>query len=123
MAGPGLAKQRVIRHLEKIEATGKGHMRQQQQNVRSTSQIEKPKIPKDEYFKEESITKSNLAFTKIHSLTEEIHTDQTGKFTIWSSANNQYLCICYDYDSNSIIAKSIPTRKQGIIGSSRNIFY
>ena len=53
-----------------------------------------------------------MAFTKLHNLTEEIHTDQIGKFPIQSSAKNQYLCICYDYDSNRIIVKSIPTRKQ-----------
>ena len=72
----------------------------------------KTKLPKNEEYKEISLTKSNLSFTKIHNLTEEIYTNQTGKFPIRSSANNQYLCICYDQDSNSILATSIPTRKQ-----------
>ena len=102
MLWPGLTKQRVKRHLEKSEATVKGHMHQQRQNVRSTSKNEKIQTSQNEEFKEKTLEKSNLAFTTTHNLTEEIHTDQTGKFPIRYSANNQYLCICYDYDSNSI---------------------
>ena len=88
MGWPGITKQRVIRHLEKSEATVKGHLKQQRQNVRSRSKIENAKPTKNIEFKEEELIKSNLAFTTIKKLTEEIHTDQTGKFPIRLSANN-----------------------------------
>ena len=64
-----------------------------------------------EGFKENNLTKSNIVFTKMHNLTEEIHTDQTEWFSIRLSANNQYMCIYYEYDINSILVKAIPTRK------------
>ena len=122
MLWPGLTKQRVNRHLEKSEATVKGHMHQQRQNVRSTSINEKIQTSQDDEFKEKTLEKSNLAFTTTHNLMEEIHTDQTGKFPIRSSANNQYLCICYDYDSNSILAKTIPSRKQDLLATAEKYF-
>jgi hypothetical protein len=118
MKWPGLTKQRVNSHLEKSEATVKGHLHQQRQNTRSTSKIINSQPPNEDEFKEKTLQKSNLAFTTTRNLTEEIHTDQTGKFPIRSSANNQYVCICYDYDSNSILAKAIPSRKQDSLATA-----
>ena len=93
MLCPGLTKQRVLRHLGKIKATVKGHMKHQCQNVRSTTKNENRAKPQKEEFKENNLIRSNIAFTKIHNLTEEIHTDLTRRFPIRSSANNQYVCI------------------------------
>ena len=51
MLRPCLARQQVLRHLEKSEATVKGHMKQQRQNVRSTTKNENTEKPKNKEYK------------------------------------------------------------------------
>ena len=41
-----------------------------------------------------------------------MYTDKTGKFTVLSSKGYQYLLFIYSYDSNSILAESIKSRKK-----------
>ena len=53
---------------------------------------------------------------------KEILTDQTGKFLIRSSGNNQYIAICYDYDSNSILAKAILNGKEESLTQAEKYF-
>ena len=114
-AWPGLTTQRISRHLQKSEATEKGHMQQHRQNVRST----KGKI---EDCPEQPQKRTNAAFTTIYEMKKEISTDQTGKFPIRSSSNNQYIAICYDYDSNSILAKAILNRKEDSLAKAEIYF-
>jgi hypothetical protein len=44
------------------------------------------------------------------NITGQIHTDQTGQFTVPSISGNKYLLILYDYDSNYIHAEPLPSR-------------
>ena len=41
-----------------------------------------------------------------------IATDQTGSFTITSRLGNAYIMVLYDFDSNSILATGIKSRKK-----------
>ena len=43
--------------------------------------------------------------------TGKVYTDQTGRFTVRSSAGNQYILVLYYYDSNTILTKSLKTRQ------------
>ena len=40
----------------------------------------------------------------------QIHSDQTGKFVVASSAGNNYVLVVYDYDSNAILVEPMRSR-------------
>jgi hypothetical protein len=50
---------------------------------------------------------THFCYAVIMEPTGQVYTDQTGRFVTPSSHGNNYLLICYDYDSNSILAKPI----------------
>jgi hypothetical protein len=88
----------------------KGHLVDQvRQNGKSTKL--KQSIPTDtdttdDYFplqvdKEE---RTHCCYLADMAPTGQIYTDQTGKFVAPSSNGNNYQLICYDYDSNAILA-------------------
>ena len=70
---------------------------------------EEEKLARDVYLYAHDLYGTQI-FSNI-SNSEQIHMDKTRRFPIRSSANNQYMCICYDYNSKSILVKAIPTRK------------
>jgi hypothetical protein len=50
---------------------------------------------------------THFCYTMIMEPTGQVYTDETSQFVTPSSHGNNYLLICYDYDSNSILAEPI----------------
>ena len=112
---PGLTENLVKKHLPKSIATAKGHLKQEQQGIRSTQP--KAAIPQDctsstkpVMTTDSSEVRTNWAFMLVIQFTGQIFSDQTGRFPITSSRGNKYVMIVYDYDSNAIIAEPMKSR-------------
>jgi hypothetical protein len=54
--------------------------------------------------------RTHLCYAAVIEASGQIYTDQTGRFILPSSRGNNYLLVLYDYDSNAILAKPIPSR-------------
>lgn len=108
---PGLSARALRKHPPQSYPMVKGHLDQVRRNTRSTkpkfiSEPLDPEIEADIRPKQEGSV-SNLAhhcFLADIQPTGQIYTDQTGKFVAPSSQGNNYQLICYDYDSNNILA-------------------
>ena len=107
---PGLTSNLISKHLPPSIPTIKGHIKQEQQNLRSTKpsvpvvKIE-PETPPDQ---EDKTGECYVTIATKESGTT--YSDLTGRYPITSSRGNQYIVICYDYDTNSIQAKPTKTR-------------
>jgi len=78
-------------------------MKREQQGVRSTRVREEtePKLT--------TIPKAKDVYIKIYSVTETMHTDQTGNFPATSSRGSQYVMVLVEVDGNFIDAKPMKT--------------
>ena len=105
---PGLTSEIVYKHLPKSDATIKGHLKQQRQNVRLT------KIQHDynDVTPREINTKTNNIFATIIDYRSEIFTYVTGPFPVVSSRRNKYVFVLYEYDSNYIMITPIQDKKK-----------
>ena len=102
---PGLTSELVRKHLPKVLATAKGHLKQDRQNVRSTKTAITPSpifLPSQH----EPPVQYHQVFVKAAKLTGKVSTDQTCHFPITSSCGSKYLMVLYDHDSNTIIPES-----------------
>lgn len=85
-----------------------GRMDQSRKHVRST------KPDKDISNYKEQQEPNNHPTHNVFATIEEtgkVYTDQTGRFPVRSSADNQYILVLYDYDSNAILTEALKTRK------------
>jgi hypothetical protein len=125
---PGLTKKSLRKHPPQSIPMVKGHLDQSRQNIKSTkpkppkAKPTKPTVPtpinnvsdEDKDFfpdQEKDFKRTHDCFTAIMETTGQIYTDQTGRFVCPSSSGNNYIMICYDYDSNSILAEPLKDRK------------
>jgi len=117
---PGLTSQLIRKNLPKTRATIQGHIKQDFKNLRLTVRIKEedllanvvpiPLTPEgrtnDCYFiictKEEGTTYSDLC----------------GSYPVKSARGNQYIVVCYDYNSNAILAEPIQTRAAANISNA-----
>ena len=124
---PGLTVDLVMKHLDKSEATVKGHLRQTRQKFRSitkklsitpsvptTSSTISPlhvmtTSPINEGFRE------NMVSFKLVEIKGKVFSEQTGRFLITSSRGNKYIIVMYDNDSNAILAEPMKNRSQAEI--------
>ena len=114
---PGLTVDLFTKHLPKSIATSLGHMRSDQQNLRSTKQPW-PAIPLLTSLdiaphQEPTNPRSHASFVKMIDTKcfERSYSDQTGKFPVKSCRGNCYIFIMYDYDSNAILSVALPDRR------------
>ena len=71
----------------------------------------KPETPLDKQpISESPNERTHQVFAAVYNTTGEIANDQTGKFPTTSSRGQKYVLILYDYDSNSILAKTMRNR-------------
>ena len=95
-------------------ATSKGHLRQEQKNIRSTQiKIEDESKHVLDYhpLAEPDNTKTHECYLTYFTKEEGItYSDLTGIYPTKSSRVNQYIIICYDYDTNSIQAQLTKSR-------------
>ena len=111
---PGLTTSLIAKHLLPSIATGKGHMKQEQQRLQST-RLESPITPdlpysEDNIVQEERRHECYIAITSVKP-SGTTYSDITGRFPIKSSRGNQYLVICYDYDTNYIAVAPTKSRQ------------
>ena len=111
---PGLTYDLIKKHLPDTIATSKGHLRQEQKNIRSTQiKVEdEPKIVLDYHpLPEEDNTKTHECYLTYFVKEEGVtYSDLAGTYPTKSSRGNQYIIICYDYDTNSIQAQLTKSR-------------
>ena len=107
----------VLRHLPKSIATAKGHLRGQQQNMRSTKTIAPLLTMRDSLdfspSQEVGNLKTNEFFASVidNKPFRRSYSDQTGRFPIPSSCGNNYVFIMYIYDANAIMSVALPDRR------------
>jgi hypothetical protein len=95
----------VACHFLESEEMQKGHMRSQQQGVRSTKKKpldafpDTPTIPPHE-------SKRDI-FIRIYKLKKTMYSNQTGCFPKVSSLGNKYIMVIHDVDSNSSWADAL----------------
>jgi hypothetical protein len=115
---PGLMAPAVRKHFPKSDETQKGHMKCQQQGVRSTRT---PQTTSNE-IKEQSKSNTSQApkpkkmqdvYIKIHNANYTMHTDQPGQFPATSSNGNQYIMILVKVDENYIDAEPMKYKSAG----------
>ena len=88
-------------HFPESNETQQGHMKCQQQGVRSTRVREEtePNVP--------AIPKAKDVYIKVHNATEMMHINQTGRFLATSSKENQYVMVLVEVNGNLINAESM----------------
>jgi hypothetical protein len=95
---PELTAKAVRCHFPESDETQKGHMKKQQQNVRST----RIKLEDDNTqppTKEKIMQDLNI---KVHNVNNTLHSNQTGCFPATSSSGNQYIMVIVEVDGNYI---------------------
>jgi membrane-associated phospholipid phosphatase len=117
---PGLTLATLCKYPPKSVATIKGPLDQIHKNLCSTKTL-KPSTAPDPADEPDDLSEAfpsshdgNLATHYCYAAvispqsTGQVHSDQTDKFLVASSIDNNYLLIVYDYDSNGILAKPMP---------------
>ena len=92
-------------------ATSKGHIQQQDKNVRSTKGTTKIEVSIEDNKVDDGIKTGECYFVITPtSLTGITFSDQSGRFPVTSSKRNKYVMIMYDYDSNIILGEAMKSR-------------
>ena len=116
---PGFTSALVRKHLPKSIANTKGHLRQDQQSVRSTMNnspsitvsnlpvMTTPILPS-----QEDTVQTQMAYLQAIDFTGKVSTDQTWRFPVTSSRGSKYLMVLYDHDSNAILAEPLTSRNE-----------
>ena len=112
MARPGLTPKLINKNLPISQATVKGHIKQKFKNLCPTVHIKQehpiPPITLENNINE---TRTNDCFLTICTKEDgTTYSDLCGRYPVKSSRGNQYILVCYDYDSNAILAEPIQTR-------------
>jgi hypothetical protein len=106
---PGLTYDLINKHFNTTIATSKGHLRQEQKNIRTTQIAieDDPAETRDFHpLPENDNTKTHECYLTYYAKGEGItYSDLTGIYPTKSSRGNQYIVVCYDYDTNSIQAR------------------
>ena len=115
----GLMYALVRKHLPESIATAKGHLRQDQQNVRSTrntspsTSISNPPVMTTPPLpSQEEKVQTQMAYLQTIEFTGKVSTDQTGSFPFTSSCGSKYIMVLYDHDSNAILAEPLTSRNE-----------
>jgi hypothetical protein len=103
---PALSPDKVCKYLHKSDATVKGHMNQQRQNIHSTHQQEPSEAPNAA---REDIGKTGFVYETIVEA-GHTHIDLTGRFPTTSAKGKKYVLVLYDYDTNNILTEPMKNR-------------
>jgi hypothetical protein len=117
---PGLTATAARKHFPESNETQKGHMKHQQQGVRSTRTLqtiteddEKHITPNSGESPAPKSKKMQDMFIKIHNASETMHTNQPGQFPATSSNENQYIMVLVEVDGNYIDAEPMKNKSAG----------
>ena len=110
---PLLTAKAVRKHYPETVETPKGHMKRVKSGVRSTKaqQQQHPEITEAEAALAEIRRKHHDIFVSVREATEEVHTDQTGRFPVVSSKGHKYIMVLIDIDSNYIAMQPMRSRE------------
>jgi hypothetical protein len=123
---PGSTYELVSNHLYDTEEAAMGHLHKRRQNIRSTkikpkpiqNTIEdlKPELQGQFFIKKDRTERAGIHLVGMEDLngmisTDQISTDQTGRFPIKSLKGKSYIMVMYNYDSNVILAETMKSRK------------
>ena len=115
---PGLSPELVQKHLTKKKSTILGHLQKTRKCLRSTQKKELQPEPEpdpepelDQFPPYAQTEGTNIVFLKTVDMTGKIYTVQKGRFPITSSRGNKYILVDFHYDSNTIHAEPLKTRK------------
>lgn len=121
---PGLTSKNLRKYPPISIATVKGHLDQVRKNQRPTPSLNTQELPLLEIDNEEFTADPDQSPDQISERTHmcfatciqkpisgTTYSDQTGRFSTTSSQGNTQLFVLYDYDSNSIHAIPMATRK------------
>ncbi len=113
----GLTLQQLLKHPPQSIAMIKGHLDQEQQNLRSTKQPDHSAPSTDDHFPpaENDGMHTHACYAAMLEPTGQTYMDLTGRFVAPSSTGNNYILIVYDYDSNAILAVPLKNRKSETI--------
>jgi hypothetical protein len=101
----------------------KEHLDQTRQNQRSTKKLRQsnppptpviPTVPDDDDPFPSNLTdghRTHVCYAATLEPTNQVYTNQTGRFVTPSSPGNNYLMVLYDYDSNAILTTPLRNRK------------
>ena len=114
----GLTAKSLRKYPPHSVAMVKGHLDQARKNQRSTKKDLQPSAPAlmpddDVPFPESdpgNLRAHHCYASVFEPATGQIHSDQTGKFVVASSAGNNYVLVVYDYNSNSILLAPMRSR-------------
>ena len=97
---PALTAEAIEKHYPESDATTKGHLKKQRQNVRST----KVKVNNDT---ERVLTATGPkgVYIKTFNAQDTVYTDQTGRMPVTSNRGNKLLMVMFENDSNFIDAE------------------
>ena len=86
-----------------------GHPDQERKNV----QLTKDELINEEFFPEQIPLKTKNYFFMNCQLDakEVVYTDQTGRFPYQSAQGYNHFMVCYDFDSNAILAQLLKNRE------------
>ena len=111
---PAITATQITKYAPFSIATIQGHRHAHRSNIRSTKRKTGP-LPLTYTASinttEETVRTNNIFIDNIE-ITGRTFSDQTGRFVCPSISGNNYVFVVYDYDSNSIHALPIPTRKK-----------
>ena len=108
---PGLTSELVHKHLPKLLSTAKGHLKQDQKDVRSTKPAIAPSpivVPSQH----EPPVRYHQVFVEVVELTGKVSTNQTGRFPVTSIRSSKCHMVLYNHDSNVIIPEPIKSRSE-----------
>ena len=111
---PAITATQIAKYAPFSIATIQGHRHAHRSNIRSTKRKTGP-LPLTytaSTNNAEEIVRTNNIFIDNIEITGRTFSDQTGRFVCPSISGNNYVFVVYDYDSNSIHALPIPTRKK-----------
>ena len=117
---PAITATQITKYAPFSIATIQGHRHAHRSNIRSTKRKTGP-LPLTytaSTNNTEEIVRTNNIFIDNIEITGRTFSDQTGRFVCPSISGNNYVFVLYDFDSNSIHALPIPTRKKEHIVSA-----
>ena len=116
---PGLTATAVRKHFPESDETQKGHMKRQRQGVRSTKTHQTTNEDEEDTTVDHNSPttskpkKMKDVYTKVHSASDTMYTDQPGRFPATSSSGNQYIMVLVEVDGNYIDAEPMKNRSAG----------
>ena len=111
---PGLTLQNLSKYKPTSIATVKGHLDMKRINQNSTKPSTKPSITDMEDAFPEQLSdgkRTHETFLSMIEVSGQLHSDLTGRFPVASTQGNNYLLVCYDYDSNNILVEPLTDRR------------